>query len=112
MKICIHIMNIYRTVLRLLLVHLYKERITKSPPIQPLNREKINDSYNEKSRESFVLKRSGTVVRSIRSTNSLHICTWEPLSSNVNNNNLNKCSTSEKNLMLAEVKILSKYNNF
>lgn len=98
----ITIIQIFKTVLRLLLVHLYKERITRSPPIQPLNREKINDTHNEKSRESFVLKRSGTVIRSIRDTNSLHIHTWEPLSSNVNNNNLNKCSTSEKNLMLAE----------
>ncbi|XP_016910332.1 peroxisomal membrane protein PEX16 [Apis cerana] len=98
----ITVIQIFKTVLRLLLVHLYKERITRSPPIQPLNREKINDSHNEKSKESFVLKRSGTVIRSIRGTNSLHICTWEPLSSNINNNNLNKCSTSEKNLMLAE----------
>ncbi|XP_076756525.1 peroxisomal biogenesis factor 16 [Xylocopa sonorina] len=95
--------QIFKTVLRLLLVHLYKERITKNPPIQPLNREKLKEPDVEEVKEGFTLKRSGKVIRSIRGANLPHMRSWEPLSSNVNNSdNLNKSPASEKNLMLAE----------
>ncbi|XP_060830345.1 peroxisomal membrane protein PEX16 [Bombus pascuorum] len=99
----ITMVQIFKTVLRLLLIHLYKERIIKSPPIQPLNREKLSNSHDEKLHEGFRLKRSGTIVRSIRNIKHSHMRTWEPLSSNVNNNdNLNRSSVSEKDLILAE----------
>lgn len=101
--------------LRLLLIHLYKERIIKSPPIQPLNREKLSNSHDEKLYEGFRLKRSGTIVRSIRNIKHSHMRTWEPLSSNIDNNdNLNRSSVSEKDLILAEVEMYSnstKYNS-
>lgn len=97
--------------MRLLLVHLYKERITKSPPIQPLNRGKLNESDDDKLKEGFKLKRCGTVVRSIRGTNNTPLRMWEPLSSTVNHNdNLNCSSSSEKNLLLAEVQFDTKLN--
>ncbi|XP_076235971.1 peroxisomal biogenesis factor 16 [Calliopsis andreniformis] len=99
----ITVIQIFKTVLRLLLVHVYKERIVKNPPIQPLNREKLNESKDEKLKEGFVLKRSGTVIRSIRGTDSIHMRTWEPLSSVAHDNvNLNSSSVSEKNFKLAE----------
>nr|XP_034184771.1 peroxisomal membrane protein PEX16 isoform X1 [Osmia lignaria]XP_034184772.1 peroxisomal membrane protein PEX16 isoform X1 [Osmia lignaria] len=99
----ITIIQIFKTVLRLLLVHLYKERITKSPPIQPLNRGKLNESDDDKLKEGFKLKRCGTVVRSIRGTNNAPMRIWEPLSSTISDNdNLNCSSASEKNLLLAE----------
>lgn len=95
-----------------MLIHIYKERVTKSPPIQPLNREKLNDSYSDKLREGFKLKRSGTIVRSIRSINHSYMRTWKPLSSDVqNNDNLNRSPVSEKNLILAEVRMSFKYFN-
>lgn len=93
-----------RTVLRLLVIHVYKERMVKSPPIQPLNRDMLNELNDEKLKEGFTLKRSGTVVRSIRSTKSIHMRTWESLSSvDSNNDNLNVSTTSEKKFILAEV---------
>ena len=95
-----------------MLIHIYKERVTKSPPIQPLNREKLNDSHSNKLGEGFTLKRSGTVVRSIRSINHSYVRTWKPLSSDVqNNDNLNRSPVLEKNLILAEVRTLFKFTS-
>lgn len=76
--------------------------MTKSPPIQPLNREKLKESDGEKLKEGYTLKRSGTVVRSIRGANYSQMRTWEPLPSTTTDN-LNRSPASEKNLMLAEV---------
>lgn len=76
--------------------------MTKSPPIQPLNREKLKESDGEKLKEGYTLKRSGTVVRSIRGSNCSQMRTWEPLPSTTTDN-LNRSPASEKNLMLAEV---------
>ena len=93
-----------RAVLRLLLVHAYKERVVRNPPIQPLNREKLSESDDEKLKEGFTLKRSGTVVRSVRGTGSVQMRTWEPLASNANDNvSLNNSPASVKKLKLAEV---------
>lgn len=99
----ITVIQIFKTVLRLLLVHLYKERVTKSPPIQPLNRGKLNESDDVKTKAGFRLKRCGTVVRSIRDTNCVPVRMWEPLSSSTSDNdNLNNSPISEKNILLAE----------
>ena len=95
--------QIFKAVLRLLLVHAYKERVVRNPPIQPLNREKLSESDDEKLKEGFTLKRSGTVVRSVRGTGSVQMRTWEPLASNANDNvNLNNSPASVKKLKLAE----------
>lgn len=93
--------QIIKTVLRLLLVHVCKEHITKSPPIQPFNRDKLND-HNEKNNknEGFILKRSGTVVRSIRSSSDVQYRTWEPLTPV--DNNYNFSNSSKKKILFAE----------
>lgn len=93
-----------RTILRLLLVHVYKERVVKNPPIKPLNREKLNESKTEKLKEGFTLKRSGTVVRSVRGTGSTQMRTWEPMSPTAHDNvNLSSSSATGKGFKLAEV---------
>ncbi|KZC08865.1 Peroxisomal membrane protein PEX16 [Dufourea novaeangliae] len=95
------VIQVFKTVLRLLLIHVYKEKVIKSPPLKPLNRNQLNESDEEKLKEGFTLKRSGTVVRSVRGSNSTHMRTWEPLSSNVKDN-LNSSPVSERNIALAE----------
>ncbi|XP_031830030.1 peroxisomal biogenesis factor 16 [Nomia melanderi] len=97
------VIQVFKAVLRLLLIHVYKEKIVKSPPLKPLNRDKLNESDEVKIKEGFTLKRSGTVIRSVRGTNSVHKRTWEPLSSNINDNdNLNSSVKLERNIALAE----------
>lgn len=95
----IAVIQIFKTVLRLTLVHIYNETITKSPPIQPLNRDKSVESVEKTSSDDgFTLKRTGTVVRSIRAAKPVEVRSWEPLT----NNKENITSTSTKNLLLAE----------
>lgn len=106
----IAIVQIFKTVLRLLLVHLHKERVTKSPPIQPLDREKLKQpgaqereqGHESGDRQGFMLKRSGTVVRSIRASAAAagSLRAWEPLSSGADEPR--DRSPSERNLILAE----------
>ncbi|XP_017883416.1 peroxisomal membrane protein PEX16 isoform X2 [Ceratina calcarata] len=123
----IAIVQIFKTVLRLLLVHLHKERVTKSPPIQPLDREKLKEPGQEQEQEQghresaaaaaagrqqgFILKRSGTIVRSVRGAGSPYTRVWEPLSSGLplavdaasHESRANGSSPpSERNLILAE----------
>nr|XP_033337449.1 peroxisomal membrane protein PEX16 isoform X1 [Megalopta genalis] len=95
------VIQIFKAVLRLLLVHVYKERVVKSPPLKPLNRNQLDDSEVEKIKEGFTLKRSGTFVRSIRGTNSMHTRTWEPLSPSIYDN-LNSSPKLERNIAFAE----------
>ncbi|XP_043268567.1 peroxisomal membrane protein PEX16 [Venturia canescens] len=69
-----------KVMLRLVLVHRNKERITQTPAIPPLNREKLSESCSvEPVKEGFVLKHSGTVVRSVSATPPLHSRVWAPL---------------------------------
>ncbi|XP_051169121.1 peroxisomal membrane protein PEX16 [Leptopilina boulardi] len=98
-----------KSALRLLLVFRYKERVTKTPAIPPLNREKFHNSENAKNPEEekgFCLKRSGAVVRSIRNSNSTQNRTWSPLthpiSSDTGESSVQCNSSSRKNLILAE----------
>lgn len=95
----ITVIQIFKTVLRLILVHMCNETLTKSPAIQPLNREKLTESVEKANCEDgFILKRTGTVVRSVRTAKPVEVRSWEPLS----NDKKNISSTSTKNLMLAE----------
>ncbi|XP_053988942.1 peroxisomal membrane protein PEX16 [Hylaeus volcanicus] len=95
--------QIFKTVLRLLVIHVYKERMVKCPPIQPLNRDMLIKSNEEKLKNGFMLKRSGTIVRSIRGTNSLQARTWERLPSVPSeSDNLNASTVSEKKFIIAE----------
>lgn len=99
-----------KSALRLLLVFRYKERITNTPAIPPLNREKFRDIDNAKSSDEdkgFCLKRSGAFVRSIRNSNSTRHRTWSPITGPISSDNeetssLQCNSSSRKKLILAE----------
>ncbi|XP_078042370.1 peroxisomal biogenesis factor 16 [Augochlora pura] len=93
------VIQIFKAVLRLLLVHVYNERVVKSPPLKPLNRNQLDEPEVEKIKEGFTLKRSGTFVRSVRGTNSMHTRTWEPPSTY---DNLNSSPKLERNIAFAE----------
>lgn len=95
----------FRTILRLLLIHVYKERVTKSPAIPPLDREKFNKViHNAQSKEGFTLKRSGTVIRSVTHSVPIEMRTWKALPSNTDENeNLTMNKKSPISLKLAEV---------
>jgi len=98
------VIQLFKTVLRLLLIHVHKERVTKTPATPPLNREKFNKTIDGvQLKESFTLKRSGTVVRSIKYSTPIEIRTWKALPPIIDENeNLTKNQESEKNLKLAE----------
>ncbi|XP_066586362.1 peroxisomal membrane protein PEX16 [Prorops nasuta] len=103
--IIICILQIMKTILRLFLVHVYEERLTKTPPITPLNREKLNsENCNNivNTIDGYVLKRSGSMIRSIKATDSIQVRTWAPLlnKNNESNNNINK--VSKRKLIFAE----------
>ncbi|XP_070519511.1 peroxisomal membrane protein PEX16 isoform X2 [Cardiocondyla obscurior] len=104
------IVQLFKAVLRLLSIHMYKERITKSPATPPLNREKFNKVINGVnddvvSKEGFMLKRSGTVIRSVKYSVPIKTRTWKALPSIIDENkNLRneQKQKSERNLKLAE----------
>lgn len=79
--------------------------MTKSPATPPLNREKFNKTIDSAQlREGFMLKRSGTVVRSIKYSAPIEMRTWKALPSVTDENeNLTKNQESERKLKLAEV---------
>ncbi|XP_011504831.1 PREDICTED: peroxisomal membrane protein PEX16 [Ceratosolen solmsi marchali] len=78
----ISLIQLLKVVMRLVLIYRYKERITQTPAIRPLNREELNENCNEYKfpKEAFSLKRSGKVVRTVRSS-SIQTRTWTPLAS-------------------------------
>ncbi|KAG7190538.1 hypothetical protein KM043_006639 [Ampulex compressa] len=100
----IAVVQILKTVLRLLLIYVYKERITKYPPVPSLDREKLKSVDQEKAlKEGFHLKRSGTIVRSVRAAGPVEIRAWAPLSQNNDESTCeNKKAASKKTLILAE----------
>ncbi|KAG5307809.1 PEX16 protein, partial [Pseudoatta argentina] len=97
------IIQLFKSVLRLLLIYVYKERVTKSPATPPLNREKFNKIDNVQLKEGFMLKRSGTIVRSVKYSTPIELRTWKALPSVTDENeNLTKNQESDRNLKLAE----------
>ncbi|GAB1866038.1 Peroxisomal membrane protein PEX16 [Camponotus japonicus] len=79
------VIQLFKTILRLLSIHVYKERMTKSPATPPLNREKFNKAVDSiQLKEGFVLKRSGTVIRSIKYSAPIEKRTWTALDSKMN----------------------------
>jgi len=79
--------------------------VTKSPATPPLNREKFNKVIDSvQLKEGFMLKRSGTVVRSVKYSAPIELRTWKALLPVTDENeNLTKNQESEGNLKLAEV---------
>lgn len=104
------IVQLFKTVLRLLLVHVYKERVTKTPAIPPLDREKFNKViHNTELKEGYTLKRSGTVVRSVKHSVPIEMRTWKALPSNTDENkNLTMNQESSTSLKLAESLYITK----
>lgn len=97
------IIQLFKSILRLLLIYVYKERITKSPAIPPLNREKFNKIDNVQLKEGFMLKRSGTVVRSVKYSTPIELRTWKALPPVIDENeNLTKIQESDRDFKLAE----------
>lgn len=72
--------------------------MTKSPATPPLNREKFNKAVDSiQSKEGFMLKRSGTVIRSIKYSAPIEKRTWTALDSKMNMDLTPKDQESEKN---------------
>lgn len=95
----------YRTILRLLLIYVYKERITKNPAVPPLNRKTFNEATdNLQMKGGFKLKRSGVVVRTIKYSEPIQLRTWKALPCDADENqNLSKSKWTDTSLKLAEV---------
>ncbi|XP_033216493.1 peroxisomal membrane protein PEX16 [Belonocnema kinseyi] len=96
-----------KTALRLLLVFRYKERVTQTPAIPPLNREKIKEQEGRGPvDDGFCLKRSGAIVRSVRNSNIAPNRMWTPLAppicSDRSESNVQCSPSSRKNIILAE----------
>ncbi|XP_032672432.1 peroxisomal membrane protein PEX16 [Odontomachus brunneus] len=102
--IIIAVVQFSKAILRLLLIYVYKERITKNPSVPPLNRKIFNKaSGNLQSKEGFRLKRSGVVVRAIKYAEPVQLRTWKALPSDTDENqNFSKNYLSDINLKLAE----------
>lgn len=83
---------------------MYKERLTKSPATPPLNRENFNKAINSvQLQEGFKLKRSGTVIRSIKHSAPIEMRTWKALPCDTDENENLRSQESELSLKLAEV---------
>lgn len=100
-------MLLFRALLRLILVHRNKERLTKNPPIAPLNREKLRkDSQNQDlPKEGFALKRTGTVIRSVNCSGPSGSRFWAPLAKLEDDITRPESPESRQNLVIAEVGI-------
>ncbi|XP_046432853.1 peroxisomal membrane protein PEX16 [Neodiprion fabricii] len=73
------ILQAFKSVMRLLLVHRYKERVTQSPPIPPIKRDKISDKVETIEKDGFALKRSKKVVRKVNSGGCSQFRSWAPI---------------------------------
>ncbi|XP_014478381.1 PREDICTED: peroxisomal membrane protein PEX16 [Dinoponera quadriceps] len=100
----IAIVQLAKAILRLLLIYVYKERITKNPSVPPLNRKTFNKATdNLQLKGGFRLKRSGIVVRTVKYAEPVQLRTWKALPSDADENqNLSKNQWSDTSLKLAE----------
>lgn len=94
--------------LRFLLIFRYKERVTQTPAIPPLNRERIKEQEGREPVDGgFCLKRSGAVVRSVRNSNIVPNRMWTPpappICSDRSESNVQCSPSSRKNIIIAEV---------
>ncbi|XP_034933815.1 transmembrane protease serine 9-like [Chelonus insularis] len=81
--ITIFIIQTFKAILRMILIHRNKERIIQNPAISPLNRDKLNRRLLQAEKiekEGFVLKRSGKIIRSVNcNSGSIQSRIWTPL---------------------------------
>ncbi|XP_012286608.1 peroxisomal membrane protein PEX16 [Orussus abietinus] len=93
----------FKAAMRLILVYRCKERITLNPPFPPLNREKVSENCADRTQNGFSLKRSGMVVRSVRSSEAPEVRKWEPLPQCSHGyNQMTSYPASKNSLILAE----------
>lgn len=99
--------------MRLILVHHDKERITQTPPIPPLNREKMNVPSNPPfgmHSAGFRLERSGTVVRSVNASGPIQSRIWSPLKPETEDIAVTESPNTKRNLLIAEVILFKFYS--
>lgn len=91
--------------MKTILIHHNKERITQNPAIPPLNREQFHKDAQKDDvpREGFVLKRSGTTVRSVNASGPIQSRIWAPLTPIDDEPTDSECPMTKRNLLLAEV---------
>lgn len=113
------ILQILKCISRLFLVFHHKETIIENPPIPVLKRRKIepqnystdytvDEARTQLESMSFVLKRSGKVIRKVDAAPPISIRNWKPLS--YDNNNESKADSEKaidgKELMAETIYIL------
>ncbi|KAK0159720.1 hypothetical protein PV327_010805 [Microctonus hyperodae] len=101
----IFVVQAFKAIMRLIIVHRNIERITCNPAIPVLNREKLNEWQKEDfSKNGFILKRSGVVIRCVNATEPYKSRIWAPLMPVTNNNSSTECETqiTTPTLLLAE----------
>lgn len=102
------ILQIFKCISRLFLVFHHKETIIENPPMPVLKRRKtdsqnystdytVDEARTQLESMSFVLKRSGKVIRKVDAAPPISIRNWKPL--NYDNNNETKTdNTVEKGI--------------
>ncbi|XP_063989244.1 peroxisomal membrane protein PEX16 [Diachasmimorpha longicaudata] len=104
----IFLVQLFKSVMRLILVHHDKERITQTPPIPPLNREKLslsgmnNAGGGFQNPAGFRLGRSGTIVRSVNASGPIQSRIWSPLKLNNEDISTVESPLTKRNLLIAE----------
>lgn len=97
------LLQVFKSVMRLLLVHCYKERVTQSPPIPPLKRDKILENVEAIEKDGFSLKRSKKVIRKVNSGGYSQFRSWAPLPPiGIEDRQISTDLTPRKKMILAE----------
>lgn len=94
-----------KSILKLILVYVYKERVTQNPPIQPLNRDKLAKSAKEEfvKEGCFSLKHSGTVIRRVSATDTTHARKFSPpVAIKENSDQPTEQLKTNRNMLIAE----------
>lgn len=110
----------FRCISRLLLVFHHKETMVENPPIPVLKRKNLENNYttdfaaeearNQVETFSFVLKRSGKVIRKVDGAPPINYRNWKPLSAdnNTNDNNQIDDKTLKGRQLIAETLYIMK----
>ncbi|XP_015121058.1 peroxisomal membrane protein PEX16 [Diachasma alloeum] len=110
----IFLVQLFKSVMRLILVHHDKERITQTPPIPPLNREKLarpgiaNLGSGFQNSAGFRLGRSGTIVRSVNASGPIQSRIWSPLKPENEDIITIESPFTKRNLLIAETLYIMK----
>ncbi|RZF48972.1 hypothetical protein LSTR_LSTR003048 [Laodelphax striatellus] len=86
--ILIATIQLFKCVLRLLLVVQYKETVLPTPPLEPLKRDEFVEDENQAcqpNNNAFAL-RSGRTIRTVTAAQDLNMRTWKPPQTSAGNN--------------------------